>query len=39
VPGEYIYEPVVKRWCNPVQHIFWPVVSYTSPVRFTVVPH
>ena len=38
-PGEYIYEPVVKRWCNPVQHLLWPIVSYQSPVRFTVVPH
>jgi hypothetical protein len=36
-PGPYTYEPVIKRWCNPLQKL-WPILTYQQPVAFTVVP-
>lgn len=36
-PGPYTYEPVVSRWCNPIQRL-WPIVTYQPPVAFTVAP-
>lgn len=37
-PGPYTYEPLVKRWCNPLQQHLWPIVTHQMPVEFTVVP-
>jgi hypothetical protein len=37
-PGPYVYAPIVKRWCNPLQEHLWPIVTYQTPVKFTVIP-
>lgn len=36
-PGSYSYEPVTIRWCNELQRLLWPLVSYPPPVGFSVV--
>lgn len=37
-PGPYTYEPIVRRWCNPIQQ-WWPIMrNQPDPVAFTIVP-
>lgn len=36
-PGSYRYEPVTIRWCNELQRLLWPLISYPPPVGFSVV--
>lgn len=36
-PGEAYYEPVVERWCNPLQKLFWPMVDKPIKAGFIVI--